>query len=186
MWKFSDDQVWWDDVCLGPENAIYTSRGESISGDWATPATLAPMPSGDIAFFTPKTPHPAHCTRCTWHLSFGIERKEVNNLLTSWRSGELADQMGRLVENYDWGALLIEGDLSAALKIWDIPWLTMEKVLLDYQDIGIRVLYSPDIPGTIELCQALRRKYCAGPANEPLRAMQRVRVPGTEAFTCEE
>jgi len=41
-----------------------------------------------------------------------IERKSVNNLLSSISSGELADQLGRMLENIDVPILLIEGDIK--------------------------------------------------------------------------
>ena len=66
-------------------------------------ASLAPVPGGDAAFL-------GFGTRRL--VRVGVERKEASNLESSWVSGELADQLRRMLENYDEVILLQEGVLE--------------------------------------------------------------------------
>ena len=172
MWEYKDGLAHWDGREIGPTDIITYADGE-VLGEGEHTATLAPEPSGDAAFFHKKVG--GNFT------SFGFERKAVANLVASWYSGELADQMRRLT-NYDWGALLIEGNLSAELDKWDIPWSTMMTVLLDYQDLGIRVIFTPNIEASKSYIQHLHRKY-GREASEPLRTMKRAGCEGMESLT---
>ncbi len=65
---------------------------------------LAPTPGGDASFLG--------IDNDGLSIKVGIERKSVSNLLSSQSSGELADQLRRMLDNYDVVILLISGPLS--------------------------------------------------------------------------
>ena len=111
---------------------------------------LAPEPGGDCAFLgaSPKGVDKRSI--------IGIERKRVDNLITSVRSGEFADQMRRMAEHYDIVILLIAGQLyedidgmsvysiSHGSRGTDYPFDALMNELQSWQDEGLRVQWCSD------------------------------------------
>ena len=80
-------------------------RAESVSKRvLTTREPLAPTPGGDASFYGLDNGGNS--------IRIGVERKSVANLLSSQSSGELADQLRRMLDNYDVVILLISGPLS--------------------------------------------------------------------------
>ena len=190
MWRFDNGLAYFDGRLIGATDVIHYASGDAATAVAHVPSTkLAPEPGGDMVFFIKKASgdycpcDDPDCSLSAQFTAFGFERKSATNLISSWRTGELADQMRRMRANYDWAALIVEGDLSMWLDIEDIAWYTMQTVLLDYMDLGVRLLYTPDIDGTVSYVERLFTKYKEGRATEPLRHMTRPGPVGTQAFT---
>jgi hypothetical protein len=108
---------------------------------------LAPEPGGDACFWGLVDGKPAF---------IGVERKRADNLISSWKSGEMADQLRRMAAPYDIVILLIErqrleavgtarhilaqwGPAISELKIYDYSFDALMNDLQTWQDAGLRV-----------------------------------------------
>ena len=83
------------------EDVLAENVGKHI---FTTREPLAPTPGGDASF--------SGFDDVGKPIKVGVERKSVANLLSSQSSGELADQLRRMLDNYDVVILLISGPLS--------------------------------------------------------------------------
>ena len=114
----------WGDIVLGPANAPLVAHGELLHVPNAVRATLAPMPGGDVVVATVSG-------------VVGLERKTLNDLVSSHASGRLATQLGIMLDCYD--------HVLLAIECASIPWglgitSAISQDLLTYQDEGVRVV----------------------------------------------
>jgi hypothetical protein len=85
----------------------------------------------------------------------GVERKRADNLVDSWMSGELADQLRRMLDAYTLVILLVEGDvrpsngmLAASAgdgrdKVYTQSYDALMNDLQTWQDVGVRIQWAP-------------------------------------------
>src|SRR4030095_6054404 len=87
--------------------------------------------------------------------NWGIERKEYNDLMTSFGNGRLTEQLRNLVSNFDFPILLLEGQISqtetgqirvrgenGSLRTREYRWETIQTALLEAQLAGIKIQQS--------------------------------------------
>jgi ERCC4-type nuclease len=100
--------------------------------------------------------------------SIGIERKEVSDLLSSFGNGRLTDQLSRLIDQYTWPILLVEGYLGmnpdGSVKILSAKggfhsrqfrYTTVVEILLEAQLAGAFVVPSANKYSTLHLIRSL-------------------------------
>ena len=153
--------LYFRDRCVGIRGMLTLEPGDPMS-----PRTveyynqiLAPEPGGDALWVGRNA-------------VFGWERKTHSDFWNSRNSGHLADQLARMVKWYDSVILGIEGGPIEPDEVDDagIAWHTYQKVLLDYQDLGVRIVYVDGGPTeTLAMMDKLRRAYSTRDATEPLR-----------------
>lgn len=96
-----------------------TGSKELLTGlrDLGVPASLERLNSADFAFSGNGHAGP---------ILIGVERKTIYDLIQSLRSGRLVEQYGRLMDEYDKVALLVEGiwrpDRTGLLEILNGKW----------------------------------------------------------------
>lgn len=96
-----------------------------------------------------------------------IERKEVDNLMSSLFSNELTDQLRNALRHADIVYLLIEGwrtvdhdgHVRTKWKTYSVTWDYVENYLDELQDVGIKLRYSPNSTGTVRSLKSLYNLY---------------------------
>lgn len=118
-------------------------------------STVVPLPTGDYVWIG------IHGE------SIGIERKDSGDLLNSFQNGRLTDQLSRLITEYTWPILLIEGSITPThdgfckinygdgYQIRSFRYTTVESMLLEAQLAGIFVVRSANKLTTIHMIKAL-------------------------------
>jgi ERCC4-type nuclease len=100
--------------------------------------------------------------------TYAIERKEAGDFVSSLHSGRLPDQLSRLVSAYDVPILMTEGNFNSNhdglvlipgknghLINKHIPFMDLQKVLLEFQMAGVNHLHTNNIQATIRLIKGL-------------------------------
>lgn len=117
--------------------------------------TVVPLPTGDYVWAG------IHGE------SIGIERKDSGDLLNSFQNGRLADQLSRLITEYTWPILLIEGSIvpthdgfckinyGDGYQIRNFRYTTIESMLLEAQLSGVFIVRSANKITTVNLIKAL-------------------------------
>lgn len=165
-WNIVDGKLLFDNRVLGDASRLIYAAGESLiaADPNATHATLAPRPSGDALFVKEGPNGPT-----VW----GFERKTVDDLVNSYSTGHLADQIGRMVECYDVSVLLIEGrfaPVEAGRKFAGcvpsnayargkkpVAWATMQEHLFKLQaQYGVLLLNTLTIESSVAALHYLR------------------------------
>ena len=145
LWHIKEQRILWGTFQVGVVGQITTAPGDdlAIPGECSFP--LAPLPGGDALFHSLAG-------------FVGVERKRLDNLVTSWTTGELAAQLAGMLACYDHVVLLGEG-----YTLWDIRNFTgadaLMQDLVSYQEAGVRLVFSRSLPGTVRLIQALSARY---------------------------
>ena len=122
------DMLVWGDIVLGPANVPLVAHGEPLHVPNEVRATLAPMPGGDVVVATVSG-------------VVGLERKTLNDLVSSHASVHLATQLGIMLDCYDHVLLAVE--CNAFPWVWpDVAALAQD--LLTYQEVGVRVVLCLD------------------------------------------
>lgn len=117
--------------------------------------SVAPLPTGDYVWIG------IHGE------SIGIERKDSGDLLNSFQNGRLTDQLSRLITEYTWPILLIEGSITPThdgfckinygdgYQIRNFRYVTIESMLLEAQLAGVFIVRSANKLNTVHLIKAL-------------------------------
>jgi len=99
--------------------------------------------------------------------SVAIERKDTGDLLTSFNNGRLTDQLQRMVAEYDFPFLLIEGvisqDSSGLIKIWqnggqlsrEFPYSMIQLMLVEAQLSGAILVNSTSKASSLTMIRKL-------------------------------
>ena len=155
------NDLYFRDRLVGFRGQVTLEGGDpmaSVERTWHTTG-LAPEPGGDALWVGRDA-------------VFGWERKTHSDFWSSRNSGHLADQLARMVRWYDSVILGIEGGpfIPKEVAAMGVKWYTLQKVLLDYADLGVRIVYVYGGPtATLEMMDKLRRVYSTRDAAEPLR-----------------
>jgi len=117
--------------------------------------------------------------------SFGAQRKTVSDLLSSFASGQLYDQLLRLQDKYDIVALLLEGVLApernGKLKTfgfetgWD--YISVQGILFSIALHGVMIVQAPSLFATTLTLRTIHKQL-----TEPERKFQ-YRAPKIRSFT---
>lgn len=107
-----------------------------------------------------------------------VERKSIQDLVSSIFDGRLFDQCSRLREHFEHPALVVEGDIDELVNVVENPLVfygALARVALDY---NIPVLPTPDADHTARLLAAMatRRGGSTGPYLKKIRKHQDVRL----------
>ena len=160
--KLEGNDLYFRDKLVGFRGQVTLEGGDplaSVERTWHTTG-LAPEPGGDALWIGRDQ-------------VFGWERKTHSDFWSSRNSGHLADQLARMVKWYDSVILGIEGGpftREGDLEMQGVAEYTLQKVLLDYQDLGVRIVYIYGGPNeTLRMMDKLRREYSMREAREPLR-----------------
>ena len=144
-------------------------------GDLATIASLKDSPGGSDYLWA------AHDGQ-----TVAIERKEASDFVTSLTTGRLAEQIRRLVENYDIPILLLEGNLNANpdglttvpgknghLISKNIPYLTLQDAIFECQLAGAYWAHTNNVQATIRWLKG-RYEWTQRPEHELLQTRSRI------------
>ena len=175
--------LYYEDKIVGDTRGMSFASGDTINtykGEKDATYQLAPLPGADILFVVRDE-------------VFGIERKSWNDLVGSRWSGRLADQLRRMMTCYDTVILCIEveqmkrrsGHTPTLKGLWrkkdTILWDDMMTTLLDWQDMGVRIIFTTGPAHTVRYVRGLRKKYLSGRRSELIRTMKPI-MTGAEGL----
>jgi len=106
-----------------------------------------------------------------------VERKNVEDFLSSMLSGRVFNQAYRLIETYPTVIFIVEGDLQTALKSFSKPksiWGALTSLSIKY---GVHVFFTADKKQTAELIKTIARQALKTKPVEPiLRERRKIRT----------
>jgi len=184
------NELYYEDRLVGTTQGLSFASGEPVA-QYACPedmtgVALAPLPGSDLLFVARGQ-------------TFGVERKTWSDLCTSRWSGHLTEQLGRMLEQFDVTLLCMETEViwrhkqsSHDINMSD----SMQTMLLDWQDLGVRMIQTANMEHTVDYVRKLHKKYATRTASEPVRQPKRLvsvpieiqmlmRIPGIGVKTAE-
>ena len=167
-------ELMYEGKVVGDCRGLTFASGDKV-GEWKEEFDrihpLAPLPGADVVFVSRDT-------------VVGIERKAWPDLISSRFSGRLSDQLRRMLGCYDVVMLVIEfaemerrsGHAPPVRKPWQrkevVMYDDLSTALLDWQDQGVRVVFTTGPGHTARYARALKVKYDSGRAGELTRTMR--------------
>jgi len=157
-------ELWYDDRWVGSTHGLSFASGDPVAAHAdldkdMTGVALAPLPGADILFVARDQ-------------VFGVERKTWSDLNSSRWNGHLTEQLNRMLESFDVTILCIEADWERVVDKPDFDNQmpdTLQTMLLDWQDLGVRIVQTNNARHTATYIRKLYKKYATRTASEPLR-----------------
>lgn len=148
----TESGLWWAEQQVTTASGLNIAPGETFHKYLSLPMSsfsLAPFPGGDVAMATVSG-------------TVGLERKRGDDLVKSWVSGHLAEQLSIMLDSYDHVVLLVEDIPLVARTLLYYAEGTGQRLmddLLTCQERGVRLYASVDERDTARQIEHLFQRY---------------------------